>query len=42
MSFIMIGVILTLMVIACFIVDNSDDNNYKYQEVYYENKKNSS
>ena len=27
---IMIGVILTLMVIACFIVDNSDDNNYKY------------
>ena len=36
MSFIMIGVILTLMVIACFIVDNSDDNNYKYQEGIYE------
>lgn len=30
MSFIIIGVILTLMVLACFIVDNSDDNNYKY------------
>ena len=40
MSFIMICVILTLMVIACFIVDNSDDNNYKYQEgIFYENKK---
>ena len=30
MSVIMVGVMLTLMVIACFIVDNSDDNNYKY------------
>ena len=30
MSFIIIGVILTLMVLACFIFDNSDDNNYKY------------
>ena len=30
MSVIMVGVMLTLMVIGCFIVDNSDDNNYRY------------
>ena len=31
MSFIMIGVMLTLFVLGCFIIaDNSDDNNYKY------------
>ena len=39
MSFIMICVILTLMVLACFILDNSDDNNYKYQEVYMKIKR---
>ena len=30
MSVIMIGVMLTLLVLGCFIVDNSDHNNYKY------------
>ena len=30
MSVIMIGVMLTLLVLGCFIVDTPDDNNYKY------------
>lgn len=25
-----IGIILTFMILACFIVDNTDDNNYRY------------